>query len=253
MRSATRVEPVVLLLERLGRDLAVMRERHFSRRREISNRPETYFRSISVCRARPVTETASFERPSARDHPDGRPCSTAGMRPAQTRAGSAIRGGAWNNPDVAQTMLAGTYMGGHPAIDKPQPGSLLKIDDLGVQLLGGFGGRNLLLSMPWDKVTALSAEGPDQVQTRFTATRFALMGPFALASRRTRSRIASSSSSRSRVSSCFRSARSPSKSCVQPSHHGLAALKARWLRRPSRYKVGKRAITETSAFASSRI
>ncbi len=30
-------------------------------------------------------------------------------------------------------------------------------------------------------VTALSAEGPDQVQTRFTATRFALMGPFALA------------------------------------------------------------------------
>lgn len=72
-------------------------------------------------------------------------------------------------------------MGGHPSVNKPEPGSFLKIDDAGVQLLGGFGGRNLLISTPWDEVTALSAEGPDQVQTRFTVTRFALMGPFALA------------------------------------------------------------------------
>jgi hypothetical protein len=34
---------------------------------------------------------------------------------------------------------------------------------------------------PWKEISGLSAEGPDQVATRFTATRFLLAGPLALA------------------------------------------------------------------------
>lgn len=71
-------------------------------------------------------------------------------------------------------------MGGHPAFDKPIP-AMLKIDDDGVHLVKGFAGRKTLVSVPWDSIDGLHAEGPDQIQTRFTATRLALIGPFALA------------------------------------------------------------------------
>jgi hypothetical protein len=37
------------------------------------------------------------------------------------------------------------------------------------------------LAIPWEQVTGLVVEGPEQAESRFTATRLALIGPFALA------------------------------------------------------------------------
>lgn len=156
-----------------------------------------------------------------------------------------------DNPDVArQLLLNGMYMGGHPAIDKPKQ-LFLQIDDAGVHVKGAFA-RNTLLSMPWAKVTALSAEGPDQVQTRFTATRFALMGPFALAFKKDKKSDCFVVVESVEGEFLFQVRKKSQQELRQPSHRGLGALKARRLPLLSRYRVGKRAITETSAFASSR-
>jgi hypothetical protein len=83
---------------------------------------------------------------------------------------------------VAKKVFVGHYMGGIPTVHAtPKQVVLLIVDEDGVHLRGGFAGKDDLFSVPWEQVAALSAEGPDQVETRFTATRVALMGPFALA------------------------------------------------------------------------
>jgi hypothetical protein len=81
-------------------------------------------------------------------------------------------------------VLHGRYLGGHPARESPTQAGL-KIDESGVVMFPAIGmtfrpgkGR---FEEPWSNVTELAAEGPDQVASRFTATRLFLGGPLALA------------------------------------------------------------------------
>jgi len=86
-------------------------------------------------------------------------------------------------------LYSGGYLGGHPARERPEKTATLAVSDEGIQV-SVF--KNFI-NERWANITGLTAEGPDEVQTRFTATRFVLMGPLALAFKRRGSRRASSS------------------------------------------------------------
>jgi hypothetical protein len=74
--------------------------------------------------------------------------------------------------------MSGAYLGGHPAHEGAKKDARLTMSDDGIQVRVGF---RTLIKEPWKNITGLSAEGPDQVQTRFTATRLVLLGPLGLA------------------------------------------------------------------------
>lgn len=68
------------------------------------------------------------------------------------------------------------YLGGHPGRDKATT-CTLTIGDEGVRARVV---RNFL-EVPWSAVTSIDVEGPEQVQTRVTATRLLATGLFAFA------------------------------------------------------------------------
>jgi hypothetical protein len=74
--------------------------------------------------------------------------------------------------------LAGAYLGGHPELERAAKIARLTMNDDGIHVKVGF---RTFINEPWKNITGLSAEGPDQVQTRFTATRLVLLGPLGLA------------------------------------------------------------------------
>jgi hypothetical protein len=74
--------------------------------------------------------------------------------------------------------LSGAYLGGHPAHERADKNARLTMNDDGIHVKAGF---RTFIKEPWKNITGLSAEGPDQVQTRFTATRLVLLGPLGLA------------------------------------------------------------------------
>jgi hypothetical protein len=87
----------------------------------------------------------------------------------------------------------GRYLGGHPAHPGPIEKAHLTLSDDGIVLFvvvpprAVFGTlvesehRDVLVDVKWHEITAVAAEGPDAMRERFTATRIALLGPFALA------------------------------------------------------------------------
>jgi hypothetical protein len=56
---------------------------------------------------------------------------------------------------------------------------MLYIGEGGIRVRPGIG--KSFIDEPWSSITELAAEGPDQVSSRFTATRLLLAGPLALA------------------------------------------------------------------------
>ena len=72
--------------------------------------------------------------------------------------------------------ITGKYLGGHPDHQRAKAATL-QLNEAGVtvRVFKPF------IQLPWAEVIGLEAEGPDQVQTRFTATRLVLMGPLGLA------------------------------------------------------------------------
>ncbi len=84
------------------------------------------------------------------------------------------------NRMARHVLLGGRYLGGHPARERElASAALLTIDDNGVRVKPSIG--RTFIEEPWSKITELAAEGPDQVASRFTATRLLLAGPLALA------------------------------------------------------------------------
>jgi hypothetical protein len=81
--------------------------------------------------------------------------------------------------DMAMELAYGAaYLGGHPRSPKPVANCAIGIAGDGVTVQRLF---TTLIHEPWVNVSALTAEGPAEVQTRFTATRLAVLGPLALA------------------------------------------------------------------------
>jgi hypothetical protein len=70
------------------------------------------------------------------------------------------------------------YLGGHPGSPKPVAHCAIGINGGGVtvQRLS-----KRLIHEPWAYISTLAAEGPIDVQSRFTATRLAALGPLTLA------------------------------------------------------------------------
>jgi hypothetical protein len=79
---------------------------------------------------------------------------------------------------MSQILLNGKYLGGHAGRVK-ETAALLRLSDEGVRVKPGIG--RAFIEEPWSSITELAAEGPDQIASRFTATRLLLTGPLALA------------------------------------------------------------------------
>lgn len=75
------------------------------------------------------------------------------------------------------------YLGGHPLHTKEVKELAAVFDDSGfhtkLPLNRPMWVRNW--SAPWDAITSIEVDGPDEVAKRVTATRLVLAGPFALA------------------------------------------------------------------------
>jgi large subunit ribosomal protein L7/L12 len=70
------------------------------------------------------------------------------------------------------------YLGGHPARQMSKDGVFVQIDSKGIKLT-----HNLreLLQVPWENISEILVEGPDEIRRRFTATRLVLFWPAGLA------------------------------------------------------------------------
>ena len=75
--------------------------------------------------------------------------------------------------------MSGAYLGGHPEHEGAKKDARLTMNDDGIQV--AVGAFRKLFKEPWKNITGLSAEGPDQMEKRFTATRLVLLGPLGLA------------------------------------------------------------------------
>ena len=68
------------------------------------------------------------------------------------------------------------YTGGHPALPDPAQGVVIVCDDEGLHLRRGIKERFVV---PWDAMTAVEIEGPEQAEKRVTVTRLLTTGIFA--------------------------------------------------------------------------
>lgn len=76
------------------------------------------------------------------------------------------------------------YFGGHPDFTKAvKDRGVVVCDDAGVH----FRVFTEKFVIPWGMITALEIDGPEQAEKRFTMSRFVLMGPLALAAKKTTS------------------------------------------------------------------
>jgi hypothetical protein len=83
---------------------------------------------------------------------------------------------------MKKILVVGDYLGGHPAHEKPAKNTIATLSDEGVTLRRGF---SALAKFTWSEVTAIEAEGPEQVEKRVTATRLLAFGVFAFAAKKT--------------------------------------------------------------------
>jgi hypothetical protein len=80
-------------------------------------------------------------------------------------------------PATTPSVFSGSYLGGHPSRERQEKQASLRFDDDGVHV-SVF---RAFIEEPWANIISLDAEGSSEVQKRFTATRFMLLGPLALA------------------------------------------------------------------------
>jgi hypothetical protein len=81
--------------------------------------------------------------------------------------------------------ISGEYLGGHEGREKVAKPAFLNIDDEGVSIRASF---RTAVREPWSRIASINVDGDESLQTRFTATRLALIGPFALAFKKKKSR-----------------------------------------------------------------
>ncbi len=71
------------------------------------------------------------------------------------------------------------YFGGHPKFVRETGDCAFQFDDSGITFLdGGFMRK---FTIPWNEVQQITVDGPEQAQNRYTVTRLAFLGWFALA------------------------------------------------------------------------